>query len=218
MEEDRRHQAPDFSGTNFGKCRPKVDRKIELGDHRSQCWHVREQRHDHGYTDEQACHRNRRQTPPLKYLCTYIDILRAIYWRAVLEETPGHTGLTLLGDIKPRVVWHGQKCFQLLAGGGNALLIKHPHVMPRLLERAQFSLDVLRGQKKHKTFCLFLPSDRADVSHVVDSRRAYSRQSQDSLRRLSHPPPRALRVALPSMYGLPSLAVACGTTPLTYCK
>ncbi len=29
------------------------------------------------------------------------------------------------------------------------------------------------------------------------------------------PPPRAWRAALPGIYGLPSLAVACGTTPLT---
>src|SRR5215510_16293220 len=103
MEEDRRHQAPDLSSTDFGKCRPKIGRKIELRDHRSQRWHEREQCHNHGYADAQVCHRDRRQTPPLKYLCTYIDIPRVIRWRMVLEETPGHTGLTLLGDIKLRV-------------------------------------------------------------------------------------------------------------------
>jgi hypothetical protein len=74
-----------------------------------------------------------------------------------------------LGDIKLRVVWHGKKRFQLLAGGGNAFLIKHPHGIPRLLERAQGSLDLLRGQEMDKTFCLFLLSDSAYVSHGLDS-------------------------------------------------
>src|SRR5262249_55621711 len=109
--------------------------------------------------------------------CTYIDILRAIRWRAVLEEPSSHTGLRLLGDIKPRVVWPGKKRFQLLAGGGNALLIQHPHSMPRLLERAQCGLDVLRGQEMYKTFCLFLLSNRAYVSHGLDSWRARAADS-----------------------------------------
>src|SRR5262249_32746771 len=143
VEEDRRHQAPDLSGTNFGKCLPQGGRKIELGYHRSQRWHVREQRHSHGDTDEKACHADRRQTPAMKYLCTHIDIPRAIRWRAGLEEPSGHTGLRPLGDIKLRVIWHGQKRFQLLAGGGNTLLIKYPHVIPRLLKRAQGGLDLL---------------------------------------------------------------------------
>src|SRR5690349_3377617 len=64
------------------------------------------------------------------YQCTYIDIPRARCWGAGLEEPSGHTGLRPLSDIKPRVIWHGKKRFQLLAGGGNALFIKHPHVIP----------------------------------------------------------------------------------------
>src|SRR2546428_3550313 len=172
MEEDRRYQSPHLAGTDFGKCLPKVGRKIELGYHRSQRWHVREQRHSHGNTDEKACHGNRRQTPTTKYLCTYIDRPRAIRWRAGLEEPSGHTGLRPLGDIKPRVVWHGKKRFQLLAGSGNALLIKHPHVIPRLLMRAQGGLDLLRVQEMDKTFCLFFLSNSAYVSHILDSWRA----------------------------------------------
>ena len=104
-----------------------------------------------------------------QYLCTYIARPGAIRWRAVLEETSGHTGVMPPGYIKPRVVWHGKKRFQLLAGGGNALLIKHPHGIPRLLERAQSSLDLLRGQEVYKTFCLLFLSDSAYVSHVVAS-------------------------------------------------
>src|SRR5262249_52547549 len=153
-------------------------------------WHVREQRHSHGNTDVQAGHGDRRQTPTTKYRCTYIDILCAIRRRAVLEETSGHTGLMPLGDIKPRVAWRGKKRFQLLAGSGNALLIKHPYSIPGLLERAQCGLDLLRGQKMYKTFGLFFLSDSAYLSHSLDS----------------------LLAELPNLYGLPSLAVAGGTT------
>src|SRR5262245_28659067 len=90
----------------------------------------------------------------------------------MLEETSGRTGLLPLGDIKPRVIWHGKKRFQLLAGGGNAFLIKHPHSVPRLLEWAQGGLDLLRGQELDKAFCLFFLSDSAYVSHVLHSWRA----------------------------------------------
>src|SRR5262249_52111586 len=96
MEEDRRHQAPDLSGTRFGKGFPKVGRKIELGYHWGQRWHMREQRHSHGHTDEQAGHGDSRQTPTTKYLCTHIDMPRAIRRRAVLKEASGHTGLMAL--------------------------------------------------------------------------------------------------------------------------
>ena len=84
-----------------------------------------------------------------------------------MKETSGPTGLVPLGGIKPWVVWHGKKRCQLLAGGGHALLIEHPHVIPRLLERAQCGLDVLRGQEMHKAFCLFFLSDRAYVCLIV---------------------------------------------------
>src|SRR5262244_3205087 len=43
---------------------------------------------------------------------------------------------------------------------------------PRLLMRAQGDLDLLRGQEMDKTFCLFLLSNSAYVSHVVDAWRA----------------------------------------------
>src|SRR5262245_21776719 len=131
---------------------------------------------------------------------------RTIRWRARLEETSGHTGLMPIGDLKPRVVWRSKKRFQLRAGGGNALLIKSPHSIPRLLERAQCGLDLLRGQKMYKTFGLFLLGESAYMSHGLDS----------------------LLAELPSLDGLPwrdcvgvgpsdpSLAVAGGTTPLTY--
>ena len=44
---------------------------------------------------------------------------------------------------------------------------------------------------------------------------AHSRQGQDSVRVQPRFPRGTLRAELPSLYGLPSLAVACGTTPLT---
>src|SRR6185295_17293293 len=105
MEEDRRDQSPDLSGADFGKCHPKIARKIQLGDDRSPRWHRREQRHGHGNSDEQPCHGYRRQTPTLKYLCTDIDRPSAIRWRAATKETSGPTGLVPPGDIKPWVVW-----------------------------------------------------------------------------------------------------------------
>ena len=66
-----------------------------------------------------------------------------VRWRVVLEGTPDHTGLMPIGDIKSRIIWHNKKRFQLLAGSGNAILIKHPHGIPRLLERAQGGLGLL---------------------------------------------------------------------------
>src|SRR3989442_613614 len=70
------------------------------------------------------------------------------------------------GDSKPRVVWPGQKRFELLTGGVHTILLEHPYRIPRVLGRAHCGLDVLRGQEMHKVFGLFLLSDSANVSHA----------------------------------------------------
>ena len=81
--------------------------------------------------------------PRRRNISVRTSIYRAVRWRVVLEGTPDHTGLMPIGDIKSRIIWHNKKRFQLLAGSGNAILIKHPHGIPRLLERAQCGFGLL---------------------------------------------------------------------------